>query len=133
MAAVMMLFIAPWISKSMMHHTDCAHPDASMQTTQSMMHDSHHDMPVLATCPPMTALSMMFMTPEQVMSPMEEIACGYCQLLIHLPFILFALAVLLWLLLHFVIRLFATPLICLTLFRPWEPQRARAPPAVFHS
>jgi len=65
------------------------------------------------------------------MSPMEEIACGYCQLLIHLPFILFTLTFLLWLLWHFVIRPFITPLFFSTLFRPWEPQRARAPPAVF--
>lgn len=65
------------------------------------------------------------------MSPMEEIACGYCQLLIHLPFILFALIFLLWLLLHFIIPVFATALFFATLLRPWKPQRARAPPAVF--
>ncbi|VEC05046.1 TonB-dependent copper receptor (plasmid) [Klebsiella pneumoniae] len=33
------------------------------------------------------------------MSPMEEIACGYCQLLIHLPFVQFVLTVMLWLML----------------------------------
>lgn len=67
------------------------------------------------------------------MSLMEEIACGYCQLLIHLPFILFTLTFLLWLLLSIVVRPFVTPLFFSTLFHPWEPQRARAPPAVFQS
>lgn len=65
------------------------------------------------------------------MSPMEEIACGYCQLLIHLPFILFVLTALLWLMLLCVrlsppLRTIFTPI-----FRAWTPQRARAPPAVF--
>ncbi|MBS0848165.1 DUF2946 domain-containing protein [Citrobacter sp. JGM124] len=131
MAAIMMLFIAPLISKAMMHHADCTHPDASTSMTHSMMHHSHHDMPVPTTCPSMSVHPMMLMTPGQVMSPMEEMACGYCQLLIHLPFILFTLAFLLWLLLHFVIRLVPVALFFTPLFRPWNPQLARAPPSVF--
>jgi len=129
-AAVMMLFIAPWISKSVMHQTHCSHAGSPVHAIQAMTHDMPQHLPVPEFCPPMSEHSVI---PGQVMSPIEEIACGYCQLLIHLPFILFALAFLLWLLLHFVIPLFAPVLFFSSLFRPWEPQRARAPPAVFQS
>lgn len=65
------------------------------------------------------------------MSPMEEIACGYCQLLIHLPFVQFVLNVLLWMMIlsvHIPLPLLA---ILSPIFRAWAPQRARAPPAAF--
>jgi len=77
--------------------------------------------------PPLTAHRMM---PGQAMSPMEEIACGYCQLLIHLPFVQFMLTALLWLML---MSVRSTPPQRFTpspVFRAWTPQRARAPPAV---
>ncbi|WP_299998794.1 DUF2946 domain-containing protein [uncultured Cedecea sp.] len=127
-AAVMMLFIAPWVSKSIMQQTHCSHASPPVYATQAMTHDMPQQMSVPGSCLPVFEYSMMS---GQVMSPTEEIACGYCQLLIHLPFILFVLTFLLWLLLHFVIPLFATALFFSWLFHPWEPQRARAPPAVF--
>lgn len=67
------------------------------------------------------------------MSPMEEIACGYCHLLIHLPFVQFVLAVIFWLIL-LCVRL-SLPLQALfsPIFRAWTPQCARAPPAAFLS
>lgn len=68
-----------------------------------------------------------------VMSPMEEIACGYCQLLIHLPFVQFVLTVMLWLMLLCVRQFLPLQAILSPIFRAWTPQRARAPPAVFLS
>jgi len=84
-----------------------------------------------ALCQMSHKMSSIFMQPDHAMSPMEEIACGYCQLLVHLPFIQFALIFLLWLLLLFAFRPRPLPLFCITLFRPWKPQRARAPPSEF--
>ncbi len=129
-AAVLMLFIAPWISKTVMHQTHYSHASSPVHTNQAMKHNMHQQSSVPVSCPPVPEHPMI---PGQVMSPMEEIACGYCQLLIHLPFILFTLTFLLWLLLNIVIRPFVTPLFFATLFLLWEPQHARAPPAVFQS
>ena len=67
------------------------------------------------------------------MSPMEEIACGYCQLLIHLPFVQFVLMVMLWLMLLCVRLSLRLQVIFSPIFRTRAPQRARAPPAVFLS
>ncbi|CEJ67020.1 hypothetical protein [Citrobacter pasteurii] len=89
-------------------------------------------MAMSAVCEPSSLMDQQMMS-GKAMSPMEEIACGYCQLLVQLPFIQFALVVLLWLLLLFVLRFSLIPLNCVTLFQPWAPQRARAPPAVFQS
>ncbi|EPQ4576705.1 DUF2946 family protein, partial [Klebsiella pneumoniae] len=60
-----------------------------------------------------------------------EIACGYCQLLIHLPFVLLVLTTLLWLLLLLVQRSPVPHTIFLPVLRTWPPKQARAPPAVF--
>lgn len=73
------------------------------------------------------------MMAEHAMSPMEEIACGYCQLLIHLPFVQLVLMVMLWLILLCVRLSLQLQAIFSPIFRAWAPQRARAPPAVFLS
>lgn len=65
------------------------------------------------------------------MSPMEEIACGYCHLLIHLPFVQFVLTIMLWLMLLCVHLSLPLQAIFSPIFRAWAPQRARAPPAAF--
>lgn len=124
--AVAMLFIAPVISTSLKAALACPSPPAMMA-----MPPMHHDMPAPTRCEqPMAAMPHLLM-PTTGMSPMEEMACGYCQLLIHLPFVAFIFAVVLWQLgvrcrfVPFVSRYY--PLI----FRPWSPQRARAPPLPF--
>lgn len=88
--AILLLFIAPVISKSlaqargsnsmmMMHH--------GMTMDMSGMADMHHDM---ATAPDGAA------PPEHhPMSMMDDSACGYCVLLVHLPLDLMTLP-LLW-------------------------------------
>ena len=111
--AVAMLFVAPAVSKSLAAQTAC-------QNTQSAMP---------AHCA--NASPMDYRT--KAMSPGEKIACGYCQLLLHLPFIPLVLAALFWLLLIFVTRSPLVQLLCAPRFQPWTPQRARAPPAVFLS
>ncbi|EEF2418346.1 DUF2946 domain-containing protein [Salmonella enterica] len=121
-----MLFVAPVISKSISHQTSCEHhSDTAMN-----MSDMHHSMMMAEPCQTMSDSDHRMMS-GQAMSPMEEIACGYCQLLIHLPFVLVVLTALLWLLLLLVQRSPVPPAIFLPVLRTWPPQHARAPPAVF--
>lgn len=133
--SVAMLFVAPVISKSLAHHSDCL----ASATTMTMpdhhgmaMSGMHHNMTMPEHCEQNLTMGHRMMA-GQAMSPMEEIACGYCQLLIHLPFIQFVLTVMLWLMLlcaHLSLPLLAilSPIFC-----PWAPQRARAPPSVYLS
>ena len=133
--SVAMLFIAPVISKSLVHHSDCV---SSAITTAMPEHHGmamsgmHHDMAMPEHCE--QNLTMVHsMIAGHAMSPMEEIACGYCHLLIHLPFVQFVLTIMLWLMLLCVRIRFLLPAILCPIFRAWIPQRARAPPAVFLS
>lgn len=132
-----MLFIAPVVSQSLVNRTACSPADAAGTIAVSALHHNMAMPPAdmlpesmsAAHCDhvPLTAHRMM---PGQAMSPMEEIACGYCQLLIHLPFVQFMLTALLWLML---LSVCSTPPQRFTpspVFRAWTPQRARAPPAV---
>ncbi|TCQ71041.1 DUF2946 family protein [Raoultella ornithinolytica] len=122
-----MLFVAPVVSKAIARQAACRH----LSTVSSMpMPGMHHDMPMAAHCAEKAAMDHRMMS-GQAMSPMEEIACGYCQLLVHLPFVQLLLAMLLWLLLLFVVSTPLIPIACAPIFRAWAPQRARAPPAVF--
>lgn len=113
-----MLFVAPVISKSIARQAACQHSSAISS------------MPMPTRCEETAAMDHQMMS-GQAMSPMEEIACGYCQLLVHLPFVQLMLAMLLWLLLLFVVSTPLIPIACAPIFRAWTPQRARAPPAVF--
>ncbi len=96
------------------------------------MSEMHHDMAMPEHCDQHLMMVHPMMS-GQAMSPMEEIACGYCQLLIHLPFVPFVLMVMIWLMLLCVRQSLPLPVILSPIFRAWTPQRARAPPAVFHS
>ncbi|WP_223261825.1 DUF2946 family protein [Raoultella sp. 10-1] len=127
--AIAMLFVAPVVSKSIARQAACQHFSAVSSMPMPAM---HHDMPMAAHCAESVAMDHQMMS-GQAMSPMEEIACGYCQLLVHLPFVQLLLAMLLWLLLLFIVRHPLIPIVCAPIFRAWTPQRARAPPAVFLS
>lgn len=124
--AVAMLFVAPVISKSIAHHT-LREPASGVIAAHAPDGHSHMTMPDHAhnqAHPMMSAYAM---------SLMEEIACGYCQLLVHQPFIQFALAMLLWLMLFFVARRPPYQRIVTRISRTWSAQHARAPPVVFRS
>lgn len=125
--AVAMLFIAPLVSKSMMQMADCSPVDGMAAHS---MHHSHQDMSLPEECENGGAMNHLLMSGVGL-SPMEDIACGYCQLLVHFPFIILFIAI--------VIRLFAIlttclplePCVRLYLFRPWLLRFARAPPTHF--
>ncbi|OKP48834.1 hypothetical protein A8A12_21700 [Serratia marcescens] len=81
--AVLLLFVAPVVSKSLMHHqmmSGMAQPAATMPHEMHGMvmpaaeHAGHHGM-----------------------DPAEMIFCGYCELLIHVPLLLWVFVPLLWL------------------------------------
>lgn len=81
--AVLLLFVAPVVSKSLIHHPmmgGMAQPAATMQHEMHGMvmpaaeHAGHHGT-----------------------DPAEMIFCGYCELLIHVPLLLWTFVPLLWL------------------------------------
>ncbi len=88
---------------------------------------SHQGMLMPENCDVSAPMNHMLMTGIG-QSPMEDIACGYCQLLIHFPFLILFIAV--------VIRQLATLALFIPfersvhiwLFRPWSLHLARAPP-----
>ncbi|MEQ5755762.1 DUF2946 domain-containing protein [Providencia rettgeri] len=122
--AIVMLFIASLVSKSMVHMNTCA--DIQSEMADQSMH-SHHSMPMPENCDVSTPMNHMLMT-GMGQSPMEDIACGYCQLLVHFPFLILFIAA--------VIRQLATltlfvpfeRYVHIWLFRPWSLHLARAPP-----
>ncbi|MEB6377634.1 DUF2946 domain-containing protein [Leclercia adecarboxylata] len=126
-----MLFVAPVISKSLVHQPAC--PPSVTTITMSDHHgmamsDMHHNMAMAEPCEQNFTLVHRLMA-GSAMSPMEEIACGYCQLLIHLPFVPLVLTGLLWLVILCARIPLSLPAILSPVFRAWAPQRARAPPA----
>ncbi|HGN1706278.1 TPA: DUF2946 domain-containing protein [Providencia rettgeri] len=127
--AVAMLFIAPLISKSMAQMEHCISPNRAIEHSSMAGHSmhSHQGMLMLEDCEHSGAMSHILMTGVG-QSPMEDIACGYCQLLIHFPFLILFIAA--------VIRQLATLTLIIPfercvqiwLFRPWSLHLARAPP-----
>ncbi|MGO2303386.1 MAG: DUF2946 domain-containing protein [Providencia sp.] len=122
--AVAMLFIAPLISKSMAQMNSCT--DSHSQMVGHSMHQ-HQGLPSPENCESTGMMNHMLMT-GMGQSPMEDIACGYCQLLVHFPFLILFIAI--------AIRQLATltrfipfeRCIQLWVFRPWSLRLARAPP-----
>ncbi|MBA0159454.1 DUF2946 domain-containing protein [Pectobacterium atrosepticum] len=121
--SMMMLFIAPVISKSLVQLAACQVSTHHMPAASQHHHGAHeHEACHHGSTPHNLMMSSVGL------SPMEDIACGYCQLLVHLPFILSVILPLLWLLLSAHRPTYSPDFVCPTLFRPYCPQRARAPP-----
>lgn len=119
-----MLFVAPLVSKSMVHMTTCT--EMQSEVADPSMH-LHHSMPMPEGCDASTPMNHMMMTGIG-QSPMEDIACGYCQLLIHFPFLILFVAVVIRQLATLTLIIPFTSCIRVWLFRPWSQQPARAPP-----
>ncbi|MFK8257194.1 DUF2946 domain-containing protein [Erwinia sp. AnSW2-5] len=109
--AILLLFIAPDVSKSLEHQRASA-PDASVQEDHSSMSSMHHGDMNGMTMDEMTTLhsppsSMTAAPPSDHgqhhtmpsgMAMMDDFACGYCQLLVHFPLLLLVFIPLIWLL-----------------------------------
>ncbi|WP_253893509.1 DUF2946 domain-containing protein [Serratia marcescens] len=81
--AVLLLFVAPVVSKSLMHHQMMG---GMAQPAAAMPHDMHA-----------MAMPAADHVGHHGMSPEEMIFCGYCELLIHVPLLLWVFVPLLWL------------------------------------
>lgn len=119
LAAMMMLFVAPLISKSLAQMTAChqSAQHASVQAADSGSVYGEH-----------AGMKLGMLMPHGGQSLMEDIACGYCQLLVHLPLILAIAQPLVWLMLF----AFRSPpvrdLLCLYPSKSYRKNLARAPP-----
>lgn len=81
--AVLLLFVAPVVSKSLTHHQMMG---GMAQTDAAMPHDMHA-----------MAMPAAEHAGHHGMDPAEMIFCGYCELLIHVPLLLWTFVPLLWL------------------------------------
>ncbi|HAT4517638.1 TPA: DUF2946 domain-containing protein [Serratia marcescens] len=81
--AVLLLFVAPVVSKSLTHHQMMG---GMAQPAAAMPHDMHG-----------MAMPAAEHAGHHGMDPAEMIFCGYCELLIHVPLLLWAFVPLLWL------------------------------------
>nr|WP_058910768.1 DUF2946 family protein [Entomohabitans teleogrylli] len=123
-----MLFAAPLISTSLLRLTDChtmAHSASAERVSTASAHDDAHSAPPSAE---IQAHHTMIAS-GTANSPLEDILCGYCQLLVHLPVILLVALALAWLMLCIARQRYARSPALPCLFRPWFPHLARAPPA----
>lgn len=129
--AVAMLFIAPLISKSMEQMNDCLATNNVTENTAMAEHSmhSHQGMLMPESCEHSGAMNHMLMTGIG-QSPMEDIACGYCQLLVHFPFLILFIAAVIRQLATLTLFLPFERCVQLWLFRPWTLRLARAPPFI---
>ncbi|EPA6641049.1 MULTISPECIES: DUF2946 domain-containing protein [Serratia] len=81
--AVLLLFVAPMVSKSLTHHPMMG----GMAQTDGAMPQDMHGM----------AMPAAEHAGHHGMDPAEMIFCGYCELLIHVPLLLWTFVPLLWL------------------------------------
>lgn len=115
--AVLLLFIAPMVSKNLAENRD-----AMAMSDMSMM-DQHNDM-IMADMPMGDHHSDMAMGDHSMMMS----ACGYCDLLVHIPFMLWVFIPFIWLM-CLISRAPPTPdTFCPLLPRHKRVYRQRAPP-----
>jgi len=123
--AIMLLFIAPWVSRTLEHRQIAQEGTAAEMVMPGMnMAPAHHGMPDDGDRSAMHQAPAM----SEGMGTMDDIACGYCQLLVHFP-------VLIWLVLAVILLLFTVSRPRLVRYVPIAPVRLfpgvsqpRAPP-----
>ncbi|MBK4725989.1 DUF2946 domain-containing protein [Pantoea agglomerans] len=116
--AVLLLFIAPEVSQRLEHQRVSA-PDATAHEDHAAMASMHHGDMSGITMDEMSTLhsapSSMAATPPSYqgqhhtmpggMGMMDDVACGYCQLLAHFPVLLIIFIPLIWLLYRLTLRM----------------------------
>ncbi|HAB73190.1 MAG TPA: DUF2946 domain-containing protein [Pantoea sp.] len=117
--AVLLLFVAPVVSKDLM----ARHGDAMAAPVMAMSHSAD-------AMPMMHHMDDAMMPSGHMMSGEEGVACGYCELLVHVPLMIWAAVPLLWLMM-LISRappsmLRADPPLCRRERRVYRP---RAPPS----
>jgi hypothetical protein len=140
--AILMLFLAPVISKSLEHQRASQPCSAAITSTHNNMPDMaamHHAMPGMehdlhsslgSACAIDQGMSHhLVSTPGS--SPMEDIACGYCQLLIHLPLIQTVFIPFIWLIRLVSQAPFLPVIVAPLLSACYSEYQPRAPPSLF--
>lgn len=85
--AVLLLFVAPVVSKDLM-----ARHGGAMAAPMAMSHSAD-------AMPMMHHMDDAMISSGHMMSGEEGVACGYCELLVHVPLMIWAAVPLLWLML----------------------------------
>lgn len=140
--AILMLFLAPVISKSLEHQRasqPCSAPITTTHHDVSGMAAMHHAMPGMAHAAHSSSHSSCIASqgmPHHLVSkpgssPMEDIACGYCQLLIHLPLLQTIFTPFIWLTLLVSHAPFLPVLVSPLLSTCYSECQPRAPPGLF--
>ncbi|NIY47481.1 DUF2946 domain-containing protein [Cedecea colo] len=88
---MLMLFIAPVISKSLEHRR------AAEINNHAEHHMMSHSDGMMAEMGPMEMPLASHLLPGAGASLMDDIACGYCQLLLHVPLIVWLFIPFIWL------------------------------------
>ncbi|OTA19922.1 hypothetical protein Xbed_01852 [Xenorhabdus beddingii] len=83
--AILMLFIAPVVSKTLEHHRDGIKSEMNHCMSMSDMQDNGKNIHHKNSHPQAASHSMNHGADHVHMGLMDDIACGYCQLLINLP------------------------------------------------
>jgi len=123
--AILLLFVAPVVSKSLMYQQMQA-MDADASAHSAMM--SHHDMTMMPGMKMHGSSSSAMLMGDHSMMDEGQFACGYCELLVHVPLVFWAFIPIIWLLL---IITRAPPPRCIVarvIARRCRCQHPRAPP-----
>lgn len=128
--AVVLLLFATFISKQLVAHGLMTVPMVSLSERGDEMPAMSvmDDMPADIHCAIHQTSHPAARADSVAVDAMQEMACGYCQLLIHLPFVLLYLVAQLLLLFILISRNPAVRLCCVVIERVWLRQPARDPP-----
>ncbi|WP_051124059.1 DUF2946 domain-containing protein [Dickeya sp. DW 0440] len=130
--AVLLLFVAPVVSKYLMHHQMMVHEMMVEKRVDGGLSEavSHqHSMPDMEGMSHMQMdLTAQSESQSQSAFMPEGIACGYCDLLIHVPMMLWEFIPLIWLLLMLCDQPVALPVILRLPRRFMRSHHPRAPP-----
>ncbi len=117
--AVLLLFVAPIVSKTLMERQSrLMDMPAHSMTSEMSMH--HHEMMMDMAMPGM----------DHHMMEDGEFACGYCDLLVHVPLMMWVFIPFIWLIMMSCRAPPLTPLQAPVIRRFSPTNRPRAPPAV---
>lgn len=129
--AVLLLFLAPVVSKSLMTHQGMISTSSAIllnTSTPEMNDPAMEHMADMQHMPPAATPAFPGEQAPHSMIMGDDSACGYCELLIHVPLMLWLFVPLLWLIM-LVARILRSPPVLSPLIQRWSfRQRPRGPP-----
>jgi Protein of unknown function (DUF2946) len=119
--AVLLLFVAPVVSKTLAEHHQMR---ALTMAAEAGSSTSHHHSAAMQ----MQSAESSMMTMDHSAMPDGEFACGYCDLLVHVPLMIWVFIPFIWLMM-LISR--APPIVIVSapvIRQPWGFHHPRAPP-----